>query len=77
MVVVEATLDAVIHANREAPDKRVYVSCTCNRVGEAWLAVRDEGDRMWQLYRIPGFQKIGQSMLNCGVEDINVIKVWL
>ncbi len=42
IVIVEATLNAVIHANKEAPDRRVYVSCTCNQDGEAWLAVRDE-----------------------------------
>jgi serine/threonine-protein kinase RsbW len=39
----EALANAVIHGNRENPDKKVYVNCHCNMRGEIFITVRDEG----------------------------------
>jgi serine/threonine-protein kinase RsbW len=39
----EALINAVVHGNREHPDKRVYVTCRCTEEGELLLTVRDEG----------------------------------
>ena len=44
VAVREAILNAVIHANEETPDKRVYVTCSCSRDGEVSLTIRDEGN---------------------------------
>ena len=39
----EAVANAVIHGNRENPEKRVHVTCRCRIDGEVLLTVRDEG----------------------------------
>ncbi len=39
----EAILNAVIHGNAEAAEKRVYVICRCTTDGEISITVRDEG----------------------------------
>ena len=39
----EAILNAVIHGNAEAAEKRVYVICRCTIDGEISITVRDEG----------------------------------
>src|SRR5271167_1001341 len=39
----EAILNAVIHGNAEAPEKRVYVTCRCTIDGEVSITIRDEG----------------------------------
>ena len=39
----EAIVNAVIHANGEATEKRVYVQCRCTIDGEISITVRDEG----------------------------------
>jgi serine/threonine-protein kinase RsbW len=39
----EAILNAVIHGNAEAPEKRVYVICGCTIDGEISITVHDEG----------------------------------
>ena len=39
----EALANAVIHGNRENPEKKVYVTCHCNMDGEVQITVRDEG----------------------------------
>jgi serine/threonine-protein kinase RsbW len=40
----EALVNAVIHGNRENPEKRVHVSCRCDTAGQVEIAVRDQGD---------------------------------
>lgn len=40
----EAILNAVIHGNAEAAEKRVYVICRCTVDGEISITVRDEGE---------------------------------
>ena len=39
----EAILNAVIHGNAEAAEKRVYVTCRCTIDGEVSITIRDEG----------------------------------
>ena len=39
----EALANAVIHGNREDPQKRVYVNCRCALDGEVSITIRDEG----------------------------------
>lgn len=39
----EAILNAVIHGNAEAAEKRVYVTCRCTIGGEVSITIRDEG----------------------------------
>jgi serine/threonine-protein kinase RsbW len=39
----EAIVNAVIHGNAEAAEKRVYVVCRCTMDGEISITVRDEG----------------------------------
>lgn len=39
----EALTNAVIHGNREDPDKRVYVVCLCSTDGEVSITIRDQG----------------------------------
>jgi serine/threonine-protein kinase RsbW len=39
----EAILNAVIHGNAEAPEKRVDVTCRCTIDGEISITIRDEG----------------------------------
>jgi serine/threonine-protein kinase RsbW len=40
----EALANAVIHGNRENPEKHVYVNCRCSMDGEIFITVRDEGE---------------------------------
>ena len=40
----EALANAVIHGNRENPEKRVHVACRCSMDGEVVISVRDEGE---------------------------------
>ena len=44
IAVLEALANAVIHGNRENPDKRVHLSCRCSMDGELSIVVRDEGE---------------------------------
>jgi serine/threonine-protein kinase RsbW len=39
----EALLNAVIHGNREDPNKRVHVKCRCSVDGEVSIMIRDQG----------------------------------
>ena len=39
----EALANAVIHGNRENPERQVYVTCRCSMDGEVLITVRDEG----------------------------------
>ena len=39
----EALENAVVHGNREDPDKRVYSTCRCTPDGEVSISVQDEG----------------------------------
>ena len=43
IAVREAILNAVIHGNGEAPEKRVHVTCRCTVDGEISITIRDEG----------------------------------
>ena len=43
VAVGEALLNAVVHGNAEAPEKRVYVTCRCTMDGEVSITIRDEG----------------------------------
>jgi len=43
VAVGEALLNAVVHGNAEAAEKRVYVSCRCTMDGEVLITIRDEG----------------------------------
>lgn len=40
----EAMVNAVIHGNRENPEKRVHVACRCDTAGQVEIIVRDQGD---------------------------------
>ena len=44
IAVLEALANAVIHGNRENPEKQVYVTCRCSMDGEVLITVRDEGE---------------------------------
>jgi serine/threonine-protein kinase RsbW len=39
----EALENAIVHGNREDPDKRVYLTCRCTSDGEVSITVQDEG----------------------------------
>jgi len=39
----EALLNAVIHGNREDPNKHVHLRVRCSADGEVWVAIQDEG----------------------------------
>jgi serine/threonine-protein kinase RsbW len=39
----EALVNAIVHGNQEAPDRRVYVSCRCMPDGEVSITIQDEG----------------------------------
>ena len=39
----EALVNAIVHGNREDPQKRVYVECRCTTDGEVSITVEDEG----------------------------------
>ena len=39
----EALLNAVIHGNRENPNKHVHLTVRCSADGEVWIAIQDEG----------------------------------
>jgi|SRR5580700_8825104 serine/threonine-protein kinase RsbW len=39
----EAVVNAIVHGNRENPEKRVYIICRCSMNGEVVISVRDEG----------------------------------
>jgi serine/threonine-protein kinase RsbW len=39
----EALENAIVHGNRENPDKRVYLTCRCTPDGEVSITVQDEG----------------------------------
>jgi len=43
VAVREAIANAVVHGNREDPQKWVYVNCRCAPDGEVLVTVRDEG----------------------------------
>lgn len=43
MAVREALVNAVIHGNREDPDKHVHAICRCNKDGEVSITIRDQG----------------------------------
>lgn len=40
----EALVNAVIHGNREKPEKLVHVACRCDTNGQVEITVRDQGD---------------------------------
>lgn len=40
----EALVNAVIHGNREDPEKRVHVTCRCDTAGQVEITVRDQGE---------------------------------
>jgi serine/threonine-protein kinase RsbW len=40
----EALANAVIHGNKQKPEKKVYVTCRCSMDGEVLITVRDEGE---------------------------------
>ena len=40
----EALVNAVIHGNREKPEKRVHVTCRCDTAGQVEITVRDQGE---------------------------------
>ncbi|HEX4164827.1 MAG TPA: ATP-binding protein [Bryobacteraceae bacterium] len=44
MALREALANAVIHGNREDPQKCIYVSCRCQIDGAVSITIRDEGD---------------------------------
>lgn len=44
IAILEALANAVIHGNRENPDKQVHLSCRCSMDGEVSIVVRDEGE---------------------------------
>ena len=52
LALCEAVANAVIHGNREDPDKCVYVACRCHRNGEVLITIRDEGEG-FDLNKIP------------------------
>jgi serine/threonine-protein kinase RsbW len=39
----EALENAIVHGNREDPDKRVYLTCRCTPDGEISITVQDDG----------------------------------
>jgi len=39
----EALENAIVHGNREDPDKRVYLTCRCTPDGEVSITVQDDG----------------------------------
>jgi serine/threonine-protein kinase RsbW len=39
----EALANAIVHGNREDPDKRVYVVCCCDLDGEVSITISDQG----------------------------------
>src|SRR5689334_10441853 len=43
IAVIEAASNAVVHGNRESPEKRVYVNCGCTVDADVLITVRDEG----------------------------------
>ena len=43
LAVREALANAVIHGNRESPNKRVHFTCRCNLDGKVIFTIRDEG----------------------------------
>ena len=40
----EALENAIVHGNREDPDKLVYLTCRCTPDGEVSITVQDEGE---------------------------------
>jgi serine/threonine-protein kinase RsbW len=40
----EALVNAIVHGNKEDPNKLVYVKCRCTRDGEVSITVEDEGN---------------------------------
>jgi serine/threonine-protein kinase RsbW len=43
MALREALANAIVHGNKEDPDKLVHVACRCTTDGEVSLTVQDEG----------------------------------
>ena len=39
----EALENAIVHGNREDPDKPVYLTCRCTQDGEVSIAIQDDG----------------------------------
>jgi serine/threonine-protein kinase RsbW len=44
IAVREALANALVHGNRENPDKHIDITCRCSMDGEVFITVRDEGD---------------------------------
>lgn len=40
----QALSNAVVHGNRENPEKQVHVTCRCSMDGQVLITVRDEGE---------------------------------
>lgn len=43
LALLEALVNAIVHGNKEDPQKRVYVKCRCTTDGEVSITVEDEG----------------------------------
>lgn len=54
IAVGEALMNAVVHGNREDPNKRVCVTSRCGEDGDVSITVRDEGEGFdWRVVRDP------------------------
>ena len=42
--IYRALSNAVVHGNRENPEKQVHVTCRCSMDGQLLITVRDEGE---------------------------------
>ena len=65
IAVREALANAVIHGNRENPDKYIDITCRCTTNGDVSITVRDEGEG-FDSHAVPDPTDANRQLLNHG-----------